>query len=68
MNQKRGAYAPEFRQQMVELVKAGRKVSELAREFGCHETSISSWVRQAHADQIGGTIDPARIKHEHCSP
>ena len=55
MNQKRGAYAPEFRHQMVEPVKAGRKVSELAREFGCHVTSISGWVRQAHANQIGGT-------------
>lgn len=39
MSQRRGAYAPEFRQQMVELVAAGRKVGELAKEFGCHETS-----------------------------
>lgn len=27
MNQRKGAYAPEFRQQMVELVRAGRKPS-----------------------------------------
>lgn len=54
MSQRRGAYAPEFRQQIVELVKAGRKPSELAREFGCHETSISAWVRQAKADAMGG--------------
>ena len=39
---------------MVELVRAGRKPSELAREFGCHETSISAWVRQADADDLGG--------------
>ena len=32
MSQRRGAYPPEFRQQMVELVKAGRKPSELARD------------------------------------
>ena len=54
MSQRRGAYPPEFRQQMVELVRLGRKTSELAKEFGCHETSISSWVRQAHADELGG--------------
>jgi transposase len=54
MNQRRGAYAPEFRQQMVELVKAGRKPSALAKEFGCHDTSISAWVRQANADELGG--------------
>ena len=54
MSQRRGAYPPEFRRQMVELVKAGRKPSELAREFGCHDTSICAWVRQAHADELGG--------------
>jgi transposase len=40
-------YAPEFRLQMVELVKAGQRPSELAKEFGCHETSIASWVARA---------------------
>ncbi len=42
-------YPAEFRQQMVELVAAGRRPSELAREFGCHETSILAWVRQSRA-------------------
>lgn len=54
MGQRKGAYAPEFRQQMVELVRAGRKPSELAKEFGCHDTSICAWVRQANADELGG--------------
>ena len=54
MKQRRGTYAPEFRQQLVELVKAGRKPSELAQEFGCHDTSISAWVREAKADEQGG--------------
>jgi transposase len=42
-------YPPEFRQQMVELVRAGRRPSELAKEFGCHETSIAGWVAGATA-------------------
>ena len=42
-------YPPQFRQQMVELVAAGRRPSELAKEFGCHETSILSWIRRAAA-------------------
>ena len=42
-------YPLEFRQQMVELVKAGRRPSELAKEFGCHETSIAGWVARAAA-------------------
>ena len=53
MNQRRGSYTPHFRQQMVELVGIGRKPIELAKEFGCHESSISAWVRQAQADALG---------------
>lgn len=42
-------YSAQFREQMIDLVRAGRKPSELAREFGCHVTSILNWVRQANA-------------------
>ncbi len=61
MNQRRGAYPPEFRQQMVELVRLGRKPSDLAKEFGCHETSISAWLRQARADELGGAKSDAPL-------
>ena len=54
MSTRRGAYSPEFRQQLVELVRVGRKPGELAKEFGCHATSIDKWVRQAEADEMGG--------------
>ena len=43
-------YAPEFRQQMVELVRAGRKPVELSKEFGCSVWSIRGWVKQADRD------------------
>ena len=33
-------YPAAFRQQMVELVRAGRGISDLAREFGCNASSI----------------------------
>jgi transposase len=33
MSRTRPAYTPEFRRQMVELVRAGRSPEELAREF-----------------------------------
>jgi transposase len=45
-------YPAQFREQMIALVRAGRKPGELAQEFGCHVTSILSWVRQA--DATGG--------------
>ena len=40
-------YSAQFREQMVELVQAGRNPNELAGEFGCHVTSILNWVRKA---------------------
>ena len=43
----RPPYPAAFRQQMVELVRAGRKPADLAREFGCNVSSIHSWMRAA---------------------
>ena len=50
---KQGAYPAEYRQQIVELANAGRSHSDLAREFGCHATSIGTWVRQSKIDATG---------------
>ena len=43
-------YTAEFKQQMVELVRAGRAPKQLSREFGCSYWSIQSWVKQADRD------------------
>ena len=43
-------YAPEFRGQLVELHRAGRRISDLAREFGITHWAISRWVKQADRD------------------
>ena len=43
-------YAPDFRRRMVELVRAGRKPSELSKEFGPTRWSISLWVKQEARD------------------
>jgi transposase len=44
-------YPPEFRRQMVELVRAGRSPEELAREFEPSGQTIRNWVRQADLDE-----------------
>ena len=43
----RQPYPAQFREQMIELVRVSRKPDELAKEFGCHATSIMSWMSQA---------------------
>jgi transposase len=50
MQRYRAAYPPEFRRQMVELIRSGRTPEELAREFEPTAQSISTWVRQAERD------------------
>ena len=51
MRRSRRSYPPEFRQQMVELVRAGRSPESLAREFEPSAQAIRNWVRQADLDE-----------------
>ena len=50
MPRSRKPYPPEFRQQMVDLVRAGRTPEELSREFEPTAQSITNWVAQADRD------------------
>ena len=43
-------YPPEFRQRLVELVRAGREPEELAQKFEPTAQSIRNWVAQADRD------------------
>jgi transposase len=47
----RPPYPAAFREQMIELVKAGRSPAELSREFGCSAQTISNWVGQEAIDR-----------------
>ncbi len=51
MPQGRRPYPLEFRQRIVELVRAGRSPRELAREFEPSAESINAWVKQADRDE-----------------
>ncbi len=51
MPKNRPPYAPEYRQQMVDLVRGGRTPEELSREFEPSAQSIWNWVRQAERDE-----------------
>lgn len=47
MSSSQKRYSPEFKRQMVELVRAGRTPNELAREFEPSAESIRNWVKEA---------------------
>jgi transposase len=40
-------YAAEFREQMVELARAGRGLKQLSREFGVSANAIRNWLQKA---------------------
>ena len=50
MPKTRPPYPAEFREQIVELARAGRTPAELAREFGCSAQSVTNWIAQAAID------------------
>ncbi len=50
MPRSRPPYPPEFRQQIVELVRAGRTIASLAREFEPSQNTIRKWTQQAELD------------------
>ncbi len=50
MPRSRPPYPPEYRQQMVDLVRGGRTPEELSREFEPSAQSIANWVKQAELD------------------
>lgn len=43
-------YPDEFRQRIVELVRAGRTPVEVGRQFECSAQAVRNWVRQADVD------------------
>jgi transposase len=43
-------YPPEYRRRVVELARAGRSVSGLAREFEPSVETIRQWVKRAQLD------------------
>ena len=51
MSKSRRRYPAEFRQQMIELVRAGRSPEELGREFEPTAQTIRNWVAQADRDE-----------------
>jgi transposase len=49
MPKSRPPYPEEFRREAVELVRGGRKVSDVAQSLGVTEQSLRTWVKQ---DQV----------------
>ena len=47
----RPLYPPEFKKELVELVRSGRSPESLAKEFEPSAQTIRNWVKQADLDE-----------------
>jgi transposase len=59
MPKTRPPYSPEFRRQMIDLVRSGRDPSDLAREFEPSAQAIRNWVAQADRRDGRGAKKPS---------
>jgi transposase len=50
MARKNAPYTPEFRRQMIELVRSGQSPESLSKEFEPTAQTIRNWVAQAERD------------------
>ena len=64
MPRSRPPYAPEYRRQMIELVRAGRTPEDLAREFEPSAQAIRNWVVQAERDEGRRADGPSTAERE----
>ena len=64
MPRSRPPYAPEYRRQMIELVRAGRTPEDLAREFEPSAQAIRNWVVQAERDEGRRADGLSTAEHE----
>lgn len=57
-------YPAAFREQIVELARAGRGLKQLSREFGVSANSIRNWVHQANGQAprtVSREVGPAAL-------
>ena len=46
-------YTLEYREQIVALVKSGRSITSVAKEFGLADQTVPNWLREAREGPLG---------------
>jgi transposase len=54
-SRQRRVFTPEFKADVVRLVRDGKKIPEAARDMGLPATCVRNWVRQAEVDAGRGS-------------
>jgi len=57
-------YSPEFREEVVKLViDTSRAITDVAREYGVHDTTLGNWVRE-YKEKNGEAAETPLTLHE----
>jgi transposase len=58
-------YSPEFREEVARMViDTSRAITEVAREYGVHDTTLGNWVRE-YKEKHGGAAEEPLSLTEH---
>ncbi len=57
-------YPPKYRQQIIELARAGRSAYELAQEFEPSYWTIHQWIKQADRDEGHTAVVGMRLREQ----
>jgi transposase len=61
----RRSFTPEFRDGAVRMVlDQGKKITQVARDLGIPQSSLSKWVNQARADRSQGATGLTTVERE----
>lgn len=55
-------YSPEFREEVARMViDTSRAITDVAKEYGVHDTTLGNWVRDYREKHGGETGDPLAL-------
>ena len=54
----RRAYPAELRRRALDLIAAGRRVADVARDLGISDQTLYDWRRKAHVDRASSPASP----------
>ena len=57
-------HSAEVRAEIVEKIRGGSRVSEVAREYGMKESTIRTWIERDTLSPKGETLEISRLKRE----
>lgn len=57
-------YPPEVRREVLEKVRGGRKVSEVAREHGINEMTVRNWLERETVSGAAEILEVSRLRRE----